>query len=165
VPLALGVATSVLVAQSLGAGEPRVARRAALRGFRLAMSFAVVAAASLWLAREWIVGLYTTDPSVAAVALSLIGLAALFHVFDAGQGVAGFALRGYRSTFWPMVIYGVALWGIGLGGGFWIGLMSTPFGPPRGALGFWEAATLALGIAALALAWLAARVSSLQTAR
>lgn len=165
VPLALGVATSVLVAQSLGAGEPRVARRAALRGFRLAMSFAVVAAASLWLAREWIVGLYTTDPAVAAVALSLIGLAALFHVFDAGQGVAGFALRGYRSTFWPMVIYGVALWGIGLGGGFWIGLTSTPFGPPRGALGFWEAATLALGIAALALAWLAARVSSLQTAR
>jgi MATE family multidrug resistance protein len=129
------------------------------------MSFAVVAAASLWLAREWIVGLYTTDPAVAAVALSLIGLAALFHVFDAGQGVAGFALRGYRSTFWPMVIYGVALWGIGLGGGFWIGLTSTPFGPPRGALGFWEAATLALGVAALALARLAARVSRLQTAR
>ena len=85
---------------------------------------------------------------MAAVALSLLGLAALFHLFDASQGVAGFVLRGYKSTFWPMVIYGVALWGIGLGGGYWIGLNATPFGPPRGPLGFWEAATAALALAA-----------------
>ena len=39
-PLSLGIATSVLVAQSLGAGAPRVARRAALRGFRAAMAIA-----------------------------------------------------------------------------------------------------------------------------
>jgi MATE family multidrug resistance protein len=58
-----------------------------------------------------------------------------------------------------MIIYGMALWGIGLGGGYWIGLNATPFGPPRGALGFWEAATLALGLAAGALSWLAASVS------
>jgi MATE family multidrug resistance protein len=165
VPLALGIATSVLVAQSLGAGDPRVARRAALRGFRLAMGIALVAAASLWLAREAIVGLYTADPGVAAVALSLLGLAALFHVFDAGQGIAGFTLRGYKNTFWPMIIYGVSLWGIGLGGGYWIGLNPTPFGPPRGALGFWEAATLALGVAAAALSWLAASVSSRLSAK
>jgi MATE family multidrug resistance protein len=160
VPLALGIATSVLVAQSLGAGNPRVARRAALRGFRLALGIALLAAATIWLARDAIVGLYTADPGVAAVALSLLGLAAIFHVFDAGQGIAGFTLRGYKNTFWPMIIYGVSLWGIGLGGGYWIGLNTTPFGPPRGALGFWEAATLALGLAAAALSWLAASVSS-----
>jgi MATE family, multidrug efflux pump len=165
VPLSLGIATSVLVAQSLGAGDPRVARRAALRGFRIAIAIAVAAAAALWLLREAIVGLYTSDPAVAAVALSLLGLAALFHLFDASQGVAGFVLRGYKSTLWPMVIYGVALWGIGLGGGYWIGLNPTPFGPPRGPLGFWEAATVALALAATLLCIVAASVSRRRIAR
>jgi multidrug resistance protein, MATE family len=64
-----------------------------------------------------------------------------------------------------MVIYGTALWGIGLGGGFWIGLYPTPFGPPRGPLGFWEAATLALGITAVLLSVLAATVSRRRIAR
>ena len=58
-----------------------------------------------------------------------------------------------------MVIYGIALWGIGLGGGFWIGLHETPFGPPRGPLGFWEAATAALALAAFLLCLLASTVS------
>lgn len=165
VPLSLGVATSVLVAQSLGAGDPKVARRAALRGFRVAMAIAVAAATALWLLRESIVGLYTNDPAVAAVALSLLGLAALFHLFDAGQGVAAFVLRGYKSTFWPMVIYGLALWGIGLGGGYWIGLNPSPLGPPRGPLGFWEAATVALALAATLLCFLAAAVSRRHVAR
>lgn len=159
VPLALGIATSVLVAQSLGAGAPRVARAAALRGFRLSIGIALVAAVLVWLLRERLVALYTVDAAVSAVALSLIGWMAVFHVFDAGQGVSGFALRGYKNTFWPMVIYGVSLWGVGLIGGYWIGFYDTPLGPPRGALGFWEAATVALGIASISLAWLAAVVS------
>ena len=159
VPLALGIATSVLVAQSLGAGHPKVARAAALRGFRLAISIALAAALVLWMLRDSLVALYTVDAAVAAVALSLIGWTAVFHVFDACQGLCGFALRGYKNTFWPMVIYGVALWGIGLVGGYWIAFNVTPLGSPRGALGFWEAATIGLGIAAIALAVLAARVS------
>ena len=69
VPLSIGIATSVLVAQSIGAGDPKVARRAALRGFRVAMLIAIVAAVILWLLRQSIVGLYTNDPAVAAVAL------------------------------------------------------------------------------------------------
>jgi MATE family multidrug resistance protein len=154
-PLSLGIATSVLVAQSLGAGYARVARQAALRGFRTTMMIALVAATTLWLARDRVVALYTNDPAVAAIALSLAGLAALFHFFDAGQGVAGFILRGYKNTFWPMVIYGVALWGIGLGGGVWLGLGPNPLGAPRGPLGFWEAATVALALAAIALSALA----------
>ena len=156
VPLSLGIATSVLIAQSLGSGAPRIARMAALRGFRLAFSVALVAALLLWLLRGPVVHLYTGDPNVARMALSLLGLAALFHVFDAVQGMGSFVLRGYRQTFWPMVIYGVALWGLGLGGGAWLAYNPSFLGPPRGAVGFWEAATLAIGITAAALAWLAA---------
>ncbi len=155
VPLSLGIATSVLVAQALGGNAPRVAHGAARRGLRLALGVALGVALAFWLLRGPVVRLYTSDPGVEAMALSLIGLAVLFHVFDAVQGMSTFILRGYRQTFWPMVIYGVALWGFGLGGGAWIAFSATPIGAPRGALGFWEAATAALAVAAAALAWLA----------
>jgi MATE family multidrug resistance protein len=164
VPLSLGIATSVLVAQSLGSGAPVVARSATARGFRLALGVALVAATLLWLLRGPVVRLYTIDPEVEWMALSLLGVAALFHVFDAAQGMGSFVLRGYRQTFWPMVIYGVALWGLGLGGGTWIAFFTTPFGPPRGALGFWEAAAVALVITAVALAALAALESNRRVA-
>lgn len=154
VPLSLGIATSVLVAQALGSNAPGVAHGAAGRGLRLALGIALIVALLFWLLRGPVVRLYTSDPGVEAMALSLIGCAVLFHVFDAVQGMSTFVLRGYRQTFWPMVIYGVALWGFGLGGGAWIAFNVTPLGPPRGAVGFWEAATAALAIAAAALAWL-----------
>ncbi len=64
-----------------------------------------------------------------------------------------------KIRFWPMVIYGVSLWGVGLIGGYWIAFYDTPLGSPRGALGFWEAATVALGMAAIALTWLTNAVS------
>ncbi len=73
--------------------------------------------------------LYTTIRTSQRMALSLLGFAALFHVFDAVQGMGSFVLRGYRQTFWPMVIYGVALWGLGLGGGAWIAFSTTPIRP------------------------------------
>ena len=44
------------------------------------MTAAVIAALLLWTLREQIVGLYTTDAAVAAVALSLLGVAAVFSI-------------------------------------------------------------------------------------
>ena len=155
VPLSLGIATSVLVAQALGSGTPKSARIAARRGPRLALGTALIRAVLLKLVHVPGVQLNTRDAGVAAMALSLIGWAALFHVFDAVQGMSTFILRGYRQTFWPMIIYGVALWALGLGGGAWIAFEATPLGAPRGTPGFWESATIALGIAAAALVALA----------
>lgn len=157
VPLSLGIASSVLVAQSLGYGSRELARTAVRHGFVMALVVALVAAAVLWLFRDAIVGLYTRDAAVAQTAVALLGLAAIFHLFDATQGMATFVLRGYRKTLWPMIIYGVALWALGLGGGAWIAFNHTPLGPPRGVDGFWQAATVALGLAAVLLAWLARR--------
>lgn len=160
IPLSMGIATSVLVAQSLGAGHPRSARNATLRGLRVSVVVASFAAAALWLLREPLIGLYTNNAQVAAVALGLIGFGAVFHVFDAVQAVGGFALRGYHVTFWPMVIYGVFLWAVGLGGGSWLAFNTTPFGPPMGAAGFWTGTTVGLISAGLLLGWMALWVSA-----
>ena len=67
------------------------------------------------------------------MALSLLGVATVFHVFDAAQGMGSFVLRGYRQTFWPMLIYGVALWGLGLGGGVVARFLRHAVRPTTGA--------------------------------
>jgi MATE family multidrug resistance protein len=158
-PLALGVATSVLVAQSLGAGDPASARRAALRGYRVTLAIALVAAAAMVLLRAPLIHAYTVDPAVARTALSLIVLGALFHLFDAAQGVAGFILRGYKVAFVPMLIHGAALWGVGLVGGYWLAYHSAAGQQLGGAVSFWLAAVIGLVLTAAALGVLANRVA------
>jgi MATE family multidrug resistance protein len=66
--------------------------------------------------------------------------------------VAVNALRGYKKSFVPMLIYTITLWCIGIGGGYVLGLTNT-FGPARGATGFW--------IAAIASLWLVAGMVAL----
>ena len=150
IPLALSVATSTLVAQSLGASDDIGARAIALSGIRIALGTAVLTSALLWLGRETIVALYTDDAAVAAVALSLIVYMIAFHVFDALQGITGFILRAYKISFAPMLIYAFALWGFGLVGGYFVAFYPV-LGPPRGAAGMWLMQALALALAAALL--------------
>lgn len=147
VPLSLGNATSILAGQAIGAGQPERARHTSWVGIRLGMAIAVVFSAIFWFGAPHIAALYTTDPHVRQVATPLIMLVALYHLGDALQAVAVNALRGYKRSVIPMLIYGTLLWGLGLGGGVLLGLTGT-FGPALGAPGFW--------IAAIASLWLVA---------
>ncbi|HEU0200203.1 MAG TPA: MATE family efflux transporter [Burkholderiaceae bacterium] len=155
VPLSIGVAASVLVAQSLGARAPHLAQRAARVGYGTAAALALIGTTTVFVLREQIVAAYTVDATVASVAFSLIGLACIFHIFDAMQGVAGFILRGYKVAFIPMLIHGAALWGIGLAGGYRLAFHPPAGWPYSGAQSFWIAAVVGLVVAAAGLSWLA----------
>ena len=150
-PLALSIATSTVVAQAIGADDAIGARRAAKVGLFIAISIAVIASSSIWLGRAPIVSLYSGDEAVREVALSLFGFAAIFHCFDAVQGVCGYVLRAYKHAVAPMLIYTVSLWGIGLVGGWWIAFHPVFGHAPLGARGLWGAATVSLGFAAVVL--------------
>ena len=158
-PLSYGIASSVLVAQALGAGRPVIARRAGLRGFRIAVASALLLAILVYLLRETLVAQFTRDPQVASVALGLFGLAMLFHFFDAVQGVATFILRGYKVALPPMLIHGVALWAIGLAGGFWLAYHPPSHWPLAPAASFWISAATGLALAGVVLTALANYVS------
>jgi MATE family multidrug resistance protein len=158
-PLAYGIASSVLVAQALGAGGPAIARRAALRGYRIAVGSALVLVFVVYLLREPLVAQFTRDSEVARVALGLVGLAMLFHFFDAVQGVATFILRGYKVALPPMLIHGVSLWAIGLAGGYWLAYHPPATWTLGPAASFWLAAAAGLALAGAALSWLADYVS------
>lgn len=139
VPLSLGNATSVVVGQALGAGQAERARHICWQAIRLGMSIAIVLCLIFWLGAPLIAAFYTTDLQVQAVAIPLIVMVGLYHLGDALQAVTVNALRGYKNSVVPMVIYTVTLWVPGLGGGIVLGLTNT-FGPARGAPGFWLAA-------------------------
>ncbi|GAB2181145.1 MATE family efflux transporter [Denitratisoma sp. agr-D3] len=149
-PTAIGHAAGVLAGQSLGAQQPAQARRACLRGYGLGMACTMALAAALALGREPLAGFYSADPAVRALAASLILWVACYHLADGLQTVAVNVLRGYKRATAPMVIYAVALWGVGLAGGVALGLYDG-LGPPRGAAGFWQAGAVALTLAGLAV--------------
>jgi MATE family multidrug resistance protein len=57
--------------------------------------------------------MYTSDPSVTEIAISLLLMAAVFQVADGVQIGAAGALRGYRDTRMPMVINTFSYWVLG----------------------------------------------------
>jgi MATE family multidrug resistance protein len=101
-----------------------------------------------------VVGLYTPDPAVVAAALPLVVWALLFHTADAAQTVAAFVLRAWHLATWPLIVYAVAVWGVGLGGGYVLAFDVGGAVPAalHGARGFWIAATAGLVTAAIAMA-------------
>lgn len=151
VPLSVGFASGALVAQALGAGQPTKALLLSRHALRLTAAMALVAASLAWFCREPILAAYTADAQTRAVARRLISLALAFHFADALQIVAVSLLRSYKVTLWPMAIYGASLWGIGLGGGYWLAYRGFASVPPLGAFGLWAAALIGLAVAALAL--------------
>jgi MATE family multidrug resistance protein len=143
IPLSLGNATSVLVGQALGADQPTRARHICWEAIRFGMSIAIVLCLIFWFGAPLIAAIYTNDTQVQAVAIPLIMMVGLYHLGDALQSVTVNALRGYKKSGVPMVIYTITLWLPGLGGGVVLGLTNT-FGTARGAPGFWLAAIAAI---------------------
>lgn len=161
-PLSLGNAVAVLVAQALGARDPQRARAVALNGAVLATALAATLALAVWLLAEVIAAAYTNDAAVRAVALSLIGYAVVMHLFDATQTIAAFALRGYKFTLGPMLIHILAFWGVGLGGGYYLCFKHSP---ALGAQGFWLATVLSLALATVLVGAVLLRVSRVEVRR
>jgi MATE family multidrug resistance protein len=129
---------------------------------RMGAVAAAVTVLLLWTLRGEIVRLYTGDPAVAAMAFTLIPFLAAFHFFDALQTVATFVLRAYRIALAPTIVHAVALWGIGVVGGYQVAFRGA-WGPPRGIAGMWMMQSIALALAAVLLVsfylWIAQRVA------
>jgi MATE family multidrug resistance protein len=158
IPLALSNAISVLVGQSIGAGQPGNARHLSWTGIRLGLSIAVGISLVLWTNSERIAALYTSQNDVRGVAAHLIMLVGFYHLADALQATTVNALRGYKKSGVPMLIYTTTLWGLGIGGGVILGLTDR-LGPARGAAGFWIAAVASLGLVGLLVSLYLDRVS------
>lgn len=152
-PLSIANAASTLVAQRIGAGDGSDARRLGWHSVALGGVIAAASSSMVFAFRQPLIELYTHDPSVVAAALPLLAWLALFHVGDALQTVAAFVLRAYRIASVPLVINVLAMWGVGLGGGYWLAFDVSGEVPETliGARGFWAASAAGLWVAAIGL--------------
>ncbi|MDE2598695.1 MAG: MATE family efflux transporter [Rhodocyclaceae bacterium] len=153
-PMSLGIGASVLAGRALGGGDPELARRVGSVCLIAAIGLGLVMSAVLFFGAPLIASAYTNDASVYPIAVMFIKLVALYHIADALQASTINVLRGFKRTTVPMVVYAVALWGVGLGGGYWFGIVREV-----GAPGFWLAGTASLAIAGVAVTIYFLRVS------
>ena len=136
------------VLDALGRGGAREGvRRAALAGLVLVLATQSVTALLLLTGNTLVVGLYTSDAAVAALAASLLLYAALFQFPDGLQVLAAGALRGLKDTRVPMFLAAFAYWGVGMSLGAGLGL-----GLGWGPRGMWTGLIAGLVVASVLMA-------------
>ena len=113
IPLALSAAITVRIGHALGSGSTQQARFAGVTGLWMCVLFMSASATFMLLFRDLVVGIYTNDPAVTEIAISLLLMAAIFQVADGLQIGAAGALRGYKDTRKPMIINTFSYWVLG----------------------------------------------------
>jgi len=156
-PLALGNAVSVLVGQALGAHRYTLARHTGTTGLGITLVLAVACGLALALGAPVVASAYTNDAAVVHLAATLLVIVGVYHVFDALLVVIVSALRGYKRTVMPLICNALGLWGVGLAGGYVLGLTDLVdlgglgLSTPLGVRGFWIAAVLGMLVAAVGI--------------
>jgi TlyA family rRNA methyltransferase/putative hemolysin len=124
--LALSHAATYRVAHAMGARTPLAARRAGAVAIIASVLFMSVVACGMWLFAKPIVGIYLDldDPAnfaVLPIAITLIGIAALFQIADGLQCAAAGALRGLKDTRATLIAALFGYWVAGIGSGLGLG--------------------------------------------
>lgn len=154
VPLAISSAITIRVGQKLGAGQLQEARYTGLIGIVLCGFFMTCSAVILLVFRDSVVSMYTRDPAVTSIAISLLLMAAIFQVADGIQIGAAGALRGYKDTRMPMLINTFAFWALAFPAAF---LAAVTFKSPPNYI--WGGFVIGLSVAAALLSWRFQRLS------
>jgi MATE family multidrug resistance protein len=150
VPLGISSAAAVRVGQALGRRDPAAAARSGWTAMVLGVGFMSCAAAVMLAVPEYVARIYTTDPAIIGIAVSLLAVAAAFQLFDGIQIVATGALRGAGDTRTPMICHLLCYWLLGVPLGY---MLCFKLG--WGAVGLWIGlcvALIAIGCVLL-LAW------------
>ena len=144
IPFGLSMAITQRVGFSIGQGSLSKARLRGFIGIGMCASIMTLTAVMLFSIPETIIGIYTDDPLVSKMSVSLLFMAGLFQISD-GLQVGGFgALRGLKDTRTPMIVNFIAYWLIGFPIGYYLGIISD-FGPE----GLWIGLISGLSVAAI----------------
>ncbi len=159
IPLALSAATTIRVGQRIGAGEYDGARTAGAVGIWLCALFMTFTAVFMLVFRDIVVQIYTDDPIVSSIAVSLLLMAAIFQIADGVQIGAAGALRGYKDTRIPMAVNIFAFWGLAFPLAY---LAAITYQAPPNYI--WAGFVVGLTVAAVLLSWRYRKLSAAQLA-
>jgi multidrug resistance protein, MATE family len=145
VPLGIGMAATVRVGHAVGRRDAAAARRAGFAAIALGAVFMAAMAALVVATRHDIPLLFLGSNSAvtAAIAATLLSMAASFFIADGLQTIANGALRGLNDTRIPFLFSAASFWLVGFVSAY---VFAFPLG--FGAVGIW--AGLALGLAVYA---------------
>ncbi|MGC8203238.1 MATE family efflux transporter [Aliiroseovarius sp. PTFE2010] len=151
--LGLSNAATIRMGQALGRSDVRAVWQGAIVTMVIAMMFVVVAIVLFLGLPAPLIGLFLDPASpardeVIAVGVSLLGLAALFQLADAGQAMTIGLLRGLQDTRVPMWMALFSYWGVGMPTA-WV--MGFPLG--WGVQGIWGGLITGLSCAWILLGW------------
>ena len=144
VGVAVGMASSSLVAQHLGAKESDVAEKVGYRGALLATVGMGVIGLSYLIAPEFLLGIFSDDPVVLKAGISILRLVAVYQVVDGVGIVMAGALNGAGDTTFTMLVRSFLSWL------FFIPLVALMvFYFEAGVTGAWTVALLYLALVGL----------------
>ena len=146
IPLGLAEATTVRVGHARGREDGMALQRALRASYALLLITQTASALVMVFGRHLIVGAYTQDAAVAALAAQLILFAVAFQYPDGVQVISAGALRGMQDTRVPMLLAAFAYWGVGMPIGAGLGL-GLGYGPQ----GMWAGLIAGLTVAAVLL--------------
>jgi MATE family multidrug resistance protein len=146
IPVGLSSAISIRVGNAVGRRDPPGARYAGFIGITIILVIQTISAIMMFLFPGTIVRLYTDDPVIAPLAVSLLFYAAVFQYPDGLQMVASGALRGFKDTRMPVVYMVISFWIVGLTMGYHL-----TFARDMGPAGMWIGMIAGLSVAAVLL--------------
>jgi len=132
VPLSISMGVTILVGFEIGAGRMRDARTYSYLCVGTAIVFSFISACILFILREPVAHMYTTDSNVIEYAVQFLVFAAIFQLSDSIQAPVQGALRGYKDVMITFIMAIISYWVIGLPVGYLLAT-HTDLGP----FGYW----------------------------
>lgn len=153
VPMGMGQAATVRVGLRFGQKDPLGVARAGWIALILGVGFAAATGLLLIVAPSPLIAIFidTRAPANAEVlrlAVSYLGVAALFQLVDCTQVIGAGVLRGLHDTRVPMFFAATGYWIIGIGTGLFLA-----FRTPLEGLGIWIGLAVGLAVVACLMVW------------
>lgn len=146
VPLSISMGVTILVGFEIGAGRLRDAKIYSYLCVGTAIVFSFFSACVLYLLREQIATMYSSDELVLKNAQVFLVYAAIFQLSDSIQAPVQGALRGYKDVTITFIMAIISYWIIGLPTGYVLANY-TDFGP----VGYWLGLVAGLSAGAITL--------------
>ena len=154
--VAISFAANTLVANSIGAGNPELAKRRARWSVGLSVVFMTVCAIFFVVFRGPMIELFIggdVDPAqydeILEIGVQLMLVMALCQALDALGITYSGALRGAGDVVWPGIFIAISSWvfiiGLGYGLAYWV--------PELGAIGPWIGAVIYIVVVGIGMAW------------
>ena len=147
-PLSLGLASAIRVGNLIGEKSYSQANYASNFSLRFSLIVAITNFILIISMGGLLISIYTSDPNVSVVALTLLAYAAIFQVPDAiGYSAIG-SLRGHKDTFGPMVNFIISYWFIAIPIGVYLSFSDSTFLPTE-AEGMWTGMIIGIVVSAI----------------